>query len=64
MSRKAPGKAYRGGISIIELTEMFPDEQAAKDWFVQQRWDGGRFCLSLRGNANDRPRRSYGVLVP
>ena len=29
MSKKAPGKSHREGISIIELTEMFPDEASA-----------------------------------
>ena len=26
MARKAPGKAHRKGITLIELTRMFPDD--------------------------------------
>ena len=41
---KAPGKAYRQGISLIELMEMFPDEAAARAWFEQRRWPSQRLC--------------------
>ena len=45
MTRKALGKAHREGISIIELTEMFPDETSAIKWFEDTRWpDGERHC--------------------
>ena len=45
MARKAPGKAHREGISIMELTEMFPDEASAVKWFEETRWPGGeRHC--------------------
>ena len=45
MSQKAPGKSHREGISIIELTEMFPDETSAIKWFEDTRWpDGERHC--------------------
>ena len=44
MTQKAPGKAYREGISIMELTEMFPDEAAARTWFEAQVWPSGRHC--------------------
>ena len=29
MARKAPGKAHRDGITVVELMDMFPDEAAA-----------------------------------
>ena len=38
------GKDYRKGISLLELFEMFPDEQAARDWFESARWPNGRRC--------------------
>ena len=45
MPQKAPGKSHREGISIIELTEMFPDEASAVKWFEDTRWpDGERHC--------------------
>lgn len=45
MEHKAPGKSDRKGITILELTRMFPDEQAARDWFENILWpDGERTC--------------------
>ena len=42
---KAPGKSHRKGISLIELTEIFPDEASAVKWFETIRWpDGERHC--------------------
>ena len=41
---KAPGKSHREGISLIELTEMFPDEASAVKWWEGVRWPNGRFC--------------------
>ena len=39
-----PGKSFRTGIGIIELLEMFPDEDAAREWFEEIRWPNGRTC--------------------
>ena len=44
MGQKGPGKAHREGISLIELTEMFPDEGAAAAWFEGLIWANGRYC--------------------
>lgn len=41
---KAPGKSHRKGISLIELTQMFPDEEAAVCWFEALHWPDGRHC--------------------
>ena len=41
---KAPGKHYREGISLIELTRMFPDDEAAQKWFEEERWPNGVIC--------------------
>lgn len=35
---KAPGKSFRKGISLIEIVEMFPDDETAEAWFEEQRW--------------------------
>ncbi|MCY4190943.1 MAG: IS1595 family transposase [Rhodospirillaceae bacterium] len=40
----APGRHYRKGISLIELTEMFPDEASATAWFESLIWPNGRVC--------------------
>ncbi len=43
--QKAPGKAHRKGITLVEVMDMFPNKQAATEWFEQQVWgDSGRCC--------------------
>ena len=33
MAHAAPGKSQREGISLMQLVEMFPDEESARLWF-------------------------------
>ena len=44
MPRKAPGKAHREGITIVQLMDMFPTEDAATEWFESVVWPTGRHC--------------------
>lgn len=44
MPRKAPGKAYREGMTLIQLMDMFPDEDAAREWFESVIWPDRRYC--------------------
>ena len=44
MAKKAPGKAHREGLTIVELMEMFPTEEAATEWFESVVWPDGRHC--------------------
>ena len=44
MAGKAPGKSYRKGISLVEITEMFSDDDTAREWFETIRWPNGPFC--------------------
>ena len=44
MAQKAPGKAHREGISVMEIGEMFPDEESARKWFEAHVWPTGRCC--------------------
>ena len=45
MAHKAPGKHYREGMSVVQLMDMFPDEDAAHGWLAEQRWGkAGRHC--------------------
>ena len=41
---KAPGKAFRAGISLIELMDVFPTEDAAREWFETIYWPDERRC--------------------
>lgn len=51
--QKAPGRSERQGLSVFELFEMFPDEDAARAWFEGVRWAGGRYCGHC-GSTNTR----------
>ena len=44
MARKAPGKAHREGVTLVQLMDMFPDEKAATEWFESTIWPNGRHC--------------------
>ena len=44
MSRKAPGKSHRTGISMVELFHRFPDDAIAEAWFIERRWPNGIAC--------------------
>ena len=44
MAKKAPGKAHREGLTIVELCDMFPTEELATAWFEDVIWPNGRHC--------------------
>ena len=44
MARKARGKAHREGLTVVELMDMFPTEEAATEWFESIIWPNGRHC--------------------
>ena len=45
-SYKAPGKAYREGISVMQMAEMFATESDAVAWFEGLHWPDGQIaCL-------------------
>ena len=44
MAKKAPGKSHREGLTIIQLMDMFPTEEAASEWFESVIWPNGRHC--------------------
>ena len=41
---KAPGRSDRETISLMELFEMFPTEDSAREWFESRIWPNGRHC--------------------
>ena len=41
---KGPGKAYRKGITLKQIMRMFPDDETAERWFIDQRWQDGICC--------------------
>ena len=64
MARKAPGKHYRTGLSLVQAVDMFADESTAEAWFVEQRWPDGVRCpecdsesVATRPNRKPQPFR-------
>ena len=41
---KGPGKHFREGLSLIQVTRMFPDDATAEQWIAQCRWGGEPAC--------------------
>ncbi len=41
---KAPGNAFRKGITLKQIMRMFPDNESAEAWFIMQRWPKGVCC--------------------
>jgi len=44
MTRKAPGKAHRKGLTFMQVAEMFGTEDAARNWIESERWPDGPYC--------------------
>ena len=44
MAHTSPGKSDRDGITLVQLSDMFPTEEAARDWFEARIWPDGRYC--------------------
>ncbi len=44
MAYVAPGKHNRKGLAIFEVMDMFPDEEAARQWIESIRWPVGPSC--------------------
>ena len=64
IKKKAPGKAFRKGLSLVELFEMFPDNATAEKWFTENRWPHGVHCpgcgsdnIQVRKNRKPQPYR-------
>ena len=44
MSKSAPGKSYRKGISLKAAIQSFGDDLKAEAWFIERRWPDGIQC--------------------
>ena len=59
-TKKAPGKAHRKGITLFQITEMFPSEDKATQWFEETLWPNERCCghcgsVRTKGVPNRKP---------
>ena len=43
-SFRAPGRADRKGITLREFFNMFPNDEAAEEWFEKRRWPNKVAC--------------------
>lgn len=44
MARKAPGKSHRKGLTLLQIADMFPNEDTAREWLIKERWPNGARC--------------------
>ncbi len=44
MARKAPGKHHREGLTLLQVADMFADEERARAWVEERRWPDGPYC--------------------
>ena len=44
MAKKAPGKAHRKGLTLLQVADMFRDETGAEAWIAELRWPHGPHC--------------------
>ena len=47
-----PGKSYRKGISLLEITQRFDTVEKGEAWFIEQRWPNGVACPHDCGSLN------------
>ena len=64
MKTKGPGKHYRKGISLMQLFDMFPNEDKAEEWLIRHRWGDDIRCPycnsdNVRRNKNRKRRGFY-----
>ncbi|MCY4050349.1 MAG: IS1595 family transposase [Gammaproteobacteria bacterium] len=41
---EAPGKHYREGLTLLEIADMFSDENKSRNWIEKRRWPEGPQC--------------------
>ena len=58
MTKKAPGKSYRKGMTYLEAAQLFLDEEAVEKMFIEARWPDGVACPECGSlNIQERPTR-------
>ena len=44
MAQSAPGNSHRKGLTLLQIADMFRDEEVAMDWIAELRWPHGPHC--------------------
>ena len=59
-TQTGPGKAYRKGLTLVDVIRMFPDDQTAEAWIAGIRWPTARVpplrarrCVASDGAQDD-----------
>ena len=63
----APGKSHREGVTMTEMSDMFPTDTEAREWFESLVWAKGRHCprcgntetVECHGPSHPMPYRCY-----
>ena len=58
MATSAPGKAFRKGISLVEVVRRFSNEAEAEAWFINTRWPNGVICPFCDSGAAVKERKN------
>lgn len=51
---KAPGKSHREGMTLVQMMDMFPTDEAATEWFEECVWPNGERHCGKCGSVNTR----------
>ena len=54
MAKKAPGKSHRKGLTLVQMMDMFPTDEAATEWFENCVWPSGERCCGKCGSLRTR----------
>ena len=47
---KGPGRSHRKGLTLVDITRMFPDDATAEAWIAEVRWPDGPQCLHCQSD--------------
>ncbi len=54
IKHKGPGKHDRIGLTLIKLFQLFPDDQAAEEWFEKVCWKGTPTCPHCKSTRHSK----------
>ena len=63
IKKKAPGKHWRKGLTLVELIRKFPDDKTAEAWIAGIRWPDGPRCPHCGSDRVQHPTAHNGVCL-
>ena len=58
---RGPGKSYRTGITLMQLQDMSPNEEAATEWFEALIWPDGKNCPRCESKDTQEASKTSGL---